>query len=321
MKKLFLATTAFSLLGGSAAPPICRGRSLKARAVGSARRGSAVQVGSIWHSGRRRELTTNRVPDLDGSGSPISTPHVGQKDYGGTVGGQVGYNWQTNCTAVGSRSIRQLDQRQSRRLPTDAQRATSSVESRIAGSGLAGCAPASCSTTFCFTLTGGVAAAHTKTHWFHDDPPEFNPGFSVKDGAGAGSRVSALNGLGPTGSLKSEVLYVDLVDKEYRTTSFFTGSTDATSFKHRFVLGQPRRPQRDARRSAGRREVLSFRQRCKSTEPPAAMPGALSHGCSCVGMAPHASALLAAWRHPLFTCDACILDVSTHNLCILQVAE
>ena len=232
MKKLFLATTAvFAFSAGSASAADLSRPALKAAPLAPPCAAAKFQGGYIGIQGGGVNWTANRT-DLDGTTNFDGT--LVQKKWGGTVGGQIGYNW-TTCNTLWGIEVNGswIGATARTRIQPNTHTGEVGVESKLDALVTGRVRTGVVLDNLLLYLTGGVAAAHTKTHWFHDDPPEFNPGFTVKDWrwgwvAGFGTEWAWSDRV----SLKSEVLYVDLVDKEYRTTSFFTGSTDATSFKH-----------------------------------------------------------------------------------------
>jgi hypothetical protein len=80
-------------------------------------------------------------------------------------------------------------------------------------------------------LTGGLAAVRTKTLWFHDDLPvtrrvEFSD-WRWGWVAGFGTEWA----WSPNVSIKSEVLYVGVADRDYQT-QFFTPPAAPSAFRH-----------------------------------------------------------------------------------------
>lgn len=160
-------------------------------------------------SGGGVNYTANRT-DQDGALDGPAT-YV-QKKWGGLVGGQIGYNW-TNCNTFwgievdGSWSNTKvttlLDQNQG-----DVGNITSRLNALVTGRARAGVAL----DNLLLYLTGGVAAAQLKTMWSIGElVAEINErrwGWV----AGFGTEWTFTDRV----SLRSEVLYVDFVDREHR---------------------------------------------------------------------------------------------------------
>jgi outer membrane immunogenic protein len=172
------------------------------------------QGGYIGVNGGGVNYTANRT-DQDEALIDVAT-YV-QKKWGGLVGGQVGYNW-TNCNTVwgieldGSWSNTKVTTLLQPEQNDDNMRITSRLNALVTGRVRAGAAL----DNLLLYVTGGVAAARINTTWVDGDDvaeiKEWRWGWV----AGFGTEWAFTDRI----SLRSEVLYVDFVDRQHRVPFF-----------------------------------------------------------------------------------------------------
>jgi outer membrane immunogenic protein len=182
------------------------------------------QGGYIGVSGGGVSYTANRT-DQDEALIDVAT-YV-QKKSGGLVGGQVGYNW-TNCNTFWGMEI---DGSWSNTKVTtvldpetdDNKRITSRLDALVTGRVRAGAAL----DNLLLYVTGGVAAARINTTWV-DGVDVFAQIKEWRWGwvAGFGTEWAFTDRI----SLRSEVLYVDFVDRQHRVP--FGSSDSFANFTH-----------------------------------------------------------------------------------------
>jgi outer membrane immunogenic protein len=179
------------------------------------------QGGYIGISGGGVNYTANRT---DQDEKLVDAATYVQKKWGGLVGGQIGYNW-TNCNTFWGLEI---DGSWSNTKVTttldEALTITSRLNALVTGRARAGVAL----DNLLLYVTGGVAAARINTTWVDDDDvaqiKEWRWGWV----AGFGTEWAFTDRI----SLRSEVLYVDFVDRGHRvpfdgTFANFTHSDSA----------------------------------------------------------------------------------------------
>jgi len=164
------------------------------------------QGGYVGVSGGGVNYTANRT---DQDEALVDTATYVQKKWGGLVGGQVGYNW-TNCNTFwgveidGSWSNTKVT---TFLLPESLEgiSITSRLDALVTGRARAGAAL----DNLLLYVTGGVAAARINTTWAEDvQIKEWRWGWV----AGFGTEWALTDRV----SLRSEVLYVDFVDRQHR---------------------------------------------------------------------------------------------------------
>lgn len=146
-----------------------------------------------------------------------------QKKWGGLVGGQIGYNW-ANCNTFWGIEIdgSWSNAKVTTLFDPDDDRAsiTSRLNALVTGRARAGAAL----DNMLFYLTGGVAAARLKTTWADDEAAAVINEWRWGWVAGFGTEWAFTDRV----SLRSEVLYVDFVDRHHR--ELFDG--DFANFTH-----------------------------------------------------------------------------------------
>jgi outer membrane immunogenic protein len=182
------------------------------------------QGGYIGVNGGGVNYTANRT-DQDEALFDVAT-YV-QKKWGGLVGGQVGYNW-TNCNTFwgmeidGSWSNTKVTTLLAPENNGDDIRITSRLNALVTGRARAGAAL----DKLLLYVTGGVAAARINTTWTNFDDvaqiKEWRWGWV----AGFGTEWAVTDRI----SLRSEVLYVDFVDRQHRVP--FGSSDSFANFTH-----------------------------------------------------------------------------------------
>ena len=211
----------------------------------------------------------------------VDTATYVQKKWGGVVGGQIGYNWTTCNTLWGievdgdwvyAKATTQL-------IPNASPLLNLNIESRFDALVTARTRAGIVIDNLLLYVTGGIAAGHFKTTYtnqflgiagvvpgflFQAESREWRWGLAAGFGAewAWSDRVS----------LRSEVLYVDFVDRENRYL-FAPPATFANFTRERLDVDQPHRPQRDkfgdpvgAAYVADRHETIGTsrpRQRCR----------------------------------------------------------
>jgi outer membrane immunogenic protein len=227
MKKLLLATTAvFALATDSSIAADLSRPVLKAAPMAPPCAAARFQGGYVGISGGGVNYEANRS-DLDGFLFDTGT-HV-QKKWGGIVGAQAGYNWTTCNTLwgievdgswVGAKATTRLFQNEA---PGSDISVTSRFDTLVTGRVRTGVVL----DNLLLYVTGGVAGGHFKTDWTNS----FDGFATIKEWrwgwtAGFGTEWAWT----PNVSLKSEVLYVDFVDRDHRVV--FSPGTFAANFKH-----------------------------------------------------------------------------------------
>jgi len=172
------------------------------------------QGGYIGVNGGGVNYTANRT---DQDEALADTATYVQKKWGGLVGGQVGYNW-TNCNTLwgieidGSWSNTKVTTFLDPESRDDDLRITSRLNALVTGRVRAGAAL----DNLLLYVTGGVAAARINTTWVNGDDvaeiKEWRWGWV----AGFGTEWAFTDRI----SLRSEVLYVDFVDRQHRVPFF-----------------------------------------------------------------------------------------------------
>jgi outer membrane immunogenic protein len=167
------------------------------------------QGGYIGVSGGGVSYTANRT---DQDEKLIDDATYVQKKWGGLVGGQVGYNW-TNCNTFwgmeidGSWSNTKVTTFLNQESNDGNVRITSRLNALVTGRVRAGAAL----DNLLLYVTGGVATARINTTWVDEDEAqikEWRWGWV----AGFGTEWAFTDRV----SLRSEVLYVDFMDREHR---------------------------------------------------------------------------------------------------------
>jgi outer membrane immunogenic protein len=156
-----------------------------------------------------------------------------QKKWGGLIGGQIGYNW-TTCALLWGVEVDGSWARAdvtTRNLPNIIPDAQLSVNSRFDGLITARARTGFVVENMLFYLTGGAAAVRTRTIWTENFIPDSFSNVEIKDWrwgwvAGFGSEWAWSDRV----SLRSEVLYVDVPDREYTTTPVVTGPVPGVGF-------------------------------------------------------------------------------------------
>ena len=229
MKKLLLATTAvFALATDSSIAADLSRPVLKAAPMAPPCAAARFQGGYIGVSGGGVNYEANRT-DLDGFLTGDRATYVA-KDWGGIAGAQAGYNWTTCNTLWGI----EVDgswvgaKAETRLVPNLAPGDDFSVNSRFDALVTGRVRTGVVLDNLLLYVTGGVAGGHFKTDW--------NSAF---DGFATATikewRWGWVAGFGtewawtPNVSLKSEVLYVDFVDREKRV---LFADDFARNFKH-----------------------------------------------------------------------------------------
>jgi outer membrane immunogenic protein len=217
MKKLFLATTAmFALSAVSAGAADLARPAYKAAPMAPPCAAAQFQGGYVGISGGGVNYQANRT---DQDEVLTDTATYVQKKWGGIVGAQAGYNWTTCNTLwgievdgswVGAKVTTRI---QPNNLGED-QTVTSRFDTLVTGRVRTGVVL----DNLLLYVTGGVAAGHFQTDWIHADA---NGAATIKEWrwgwvAGFGTEWAWT----PNVSLKSEVLYVDFVDREHRVLFF-----------------------------------------------------------------------------------------------------
>jgi outer membrane immunogenic protein len=168
--------------------------------------------------------------DLDGAVNSDLT--LVQNSWAGTVGAQIGYNG-GSCNTIwgievdgnwinGSVNTRLFPNNHIDPIGVDSR-----LDALVTGRGRAGLVL----DNLLLYVTGGIAAARTSTNWYHTDLPvvrtatftDWRWGWT----AGVGTEWAFGNNL----SLKTEVLYVNLVDRDYQVGPWF-GVNDRVRFSH-----------------------------------------------------------------------------------------
>jgi outer membrane immunogenic protein len=226
MKKLLLATTAvFALATDSSIAADLSRPVLKAAPMAPPCAAARFQGGYVGISGGGVNYQANRT---DQDEFLVDSATYVQKKWGGIVGAQAGYNWTTCNTLwgievdgswVGAKATTRL-------LPNNIGSditITSRFDTLVTGRVRTGVVL----DNLLLYVTGGVAAGHFKTDW--------NNGFdgfaTIKEW-----RWGWVGGFGtewawtPNVSLKSEVLYVDFVDREHRV--LFVPPAGFANFTH-----------------------------------------------------------------------------------------
>jgi outer membrane immunogenic protein len=240
MKKLFLAAVAIVALTGSSADAAdLRGPAIKAPPPLA--RPACAQFGGFYLgiNGGWAYHDTNWVDrdawvdqfDTDWAlGSASST-----RD-GGTVGGQIGYNWQRNCTLFGIEiDANWADLKGSKfHSPNDIVANTDlTLTQKVHWFGTIRTRTGLIVDNMLLYVTGGAAFANIKHAWTMDDSDAGTPieSFSSKKG-----RWGWVGGVGaewawtPNVSIKSEVLYIRFQEE---TTSVFSAAADRiVTFDH-----------------------------------------------------------------------------------------
>jgi outer membrane immunogenic protein len=226
MKKLLLATTAvFALATDSSIAADLSRPVLKAAPMAPPCAAARFQGGYLGVSGGGVNYEANRS-DLDGFLFESGT-HV-QKKWGGIVGAQAGYNW-TTCNTLWGIEVdgSWVGAKATTRLFPEFAGGDISVASRFDTLVTGRVRTGVVLDNLLLYVTGGVAGGHFKTDWtntfdgFAVTVKEWRWGWT----AGFGTEWAWT----PNVSLKSEVLYVDFVDRDHRA-QFADGS--AFNFKH-----------------------------------------------------------------------------------------
>ena len=226
MKKLLLATTAvFALADGSASAADLGKPVYKAAPVAPPCAAARFQGGYVGISGGGVNYEANRS-DLDGFLFDEGT-HVSKK-WGGIVGAQAGYNW-TTCNTLWGVEVdgSWVGAKATSRLFPEAIGGEVSVTSRFDTLVTGRVRTGVVLDNLLLYVTGGIAGGHFKTDWINSfdgfavTTKEWRWGWT----AGFGTEWAWT----PNVSLKSEVLYVDFVDRDHRA-AFADGF--AFNFKH-----------------------------------------------------------------------------------------
>ena len=220
MKRSFVAAAvlAASVLTGSAMAADMPTKSPTARPACAA---AWWQGGYIGVSGGGVSYTANRT---DQDEALVDAATYVQKKWGGLVGGQVGYNW-TNCNTFWGMEIDGSWSNTKVTTVLDSEddiRITSRLNALVTGRVRAGAAL----DNLLLYVTGGVAAARINTTWTN-----FEDVAQIKEWrwgwvAGFGTEWAFTDRI----SLRSEVLYVDFVDRAHRVPFFSPDSF--TNFTH-----------------------------------------------------------------------------------------
>lgn len=188
---------------------------------------AGINGGGALHTAYRRDAT-GLLPANNTENNSISS-------WGGTAGGQVGYNFASCSTFWGievdgawlgnDRFVRTLPQ-----VPNEiggvTARADGVVTLRVRG-GVA-------LDSMLFYVTGGGAALHTRTNYAHVHADNtVNEQANANDWtwgwvAGIGAEYAFSSNL----SFRTEVLYIGTADKDYRTRSFGTVSVNRDFTQH-----------------------------------------------------------------------------------------
>jgi outer membrane immunogenic protein len=229
MKKLLLATTAIATLAAGA-PAMAADMAVKAaRPLPPPCAAAQFAGGYIGINGGGVNWTANRT-DLDGAVNSDLT--LVQKRWGGTVGGQIGYNW-TTCNTVWGIELdgNWIGAKVNTRLFPNTHLGEIGVESKLDALVTGRLRTGIVMDNLLLYVTGGIAAAHTKTRWFHDDAPVFR---SVEFSEWRWGWVAGFGtewAWSPNVSIKSEVLYVDVADRNQQA-QFFTPPATPSAFTH-----------------------------------------------------------------------------------------
>jgi len=177
--------------------------------------------------------TANRS-DLDGYlVAPIlpNAPTYVSKDWGGLVGGQIGYNW-TRCGALWGVELDGSWTSAETSLNVGASAlppgAIAEVQSRMHGLATARVRAGIAVDNLLLYVTGGVAAARTETNWTTNFITFISPDIETQSHsawrwgwvAGFGTEWAWTDRV----SLRSEALYVDLADQDYTMFSNALGA-------------------------------------------------------------------------------------------------
>lgn len=185
------------------------------------------QGGYVGVHGGSTSYTANRA-DLDGYllfPAPVTVTAVA-KSWGGVVGGQAGYNW-SRCNALfgieldGSWTSAEASMRVVN-TPGIGTNVIADVTSRLHGIGTARGRAGVVVDNLLLYLTGGIAVARTETTWTSNFlgiviPPEALSSNTWRYGwvGGFGAEWALTDRL----SVRSEALYIDLVDRNYTLDS------------------------------------------------------------------------------------------------------
>ncbi len=232
MKKLILAAAALVVVAGSAS---AADMAVKYRAPVKVCAADWWRGGYIGVNGGGVNYTANRTDSDDFLFGSTST-YV-QKKWGYVVGGQIGYNWTTCNTLWGI----EIDGDWGRAdVTTTAFPNTAgfnlSVNSRFDGLVTARARTGIVMDSLLLYLTGGVAAVHTRTTWTRGVPAFFDAVTPLTTTAeNKDWRWGWVAGFGTEWawsdrvSIRSEVLYVDVADREYSAS--FAGPAAFGTFR------------------------------------------------------------------------------------------
>jgi outer membrane immunogenic protein len=234
MKKHLLSVVAVLGFGGiavaadlpakSAAPVVVRPACAQFGGVYAGINGGWANLHSDWVDGDNW---------IDNFGNDFNSSHISNNKGGGTVGGQVGYNWQVSpCVVFGveldANWVGISDTRSF--SPTGGPGTVLTLQDRMRWFGTARTRAGVVVDNLLIYATGGFAYANIQHTWTITDPAPASESFSS-----GSSRWGGVIGIGTewafnrNWSLKSEALYIQFQDKD--TTGFSTNGAQNVRFE------------------------------------------------------------------------------------------